>query len=345
MTSIVPFCSLCFGVLVRSASTQGGQQNGTGLSLTFPVLICGWLFACGMRLRSDCCGASGKAKQYNYCSDCSCLDPDAVVEACTTPCWKNAYQGDGFCDDDNNHCGCDWDDGDCCGGKTNYCSDCLCLDPDVDSTCSGGCGAPDYTGDLFCDDNNNNCGCDWDGGDCCGDSGKGKQYSYCDDCACLDPDDTSTGECGASCGASNFVGDGFCDDGNNNCGCDWDKGDCCGKSGKAKQFDYCDDCACLDPSAGCSGACTSPNFVGDGFCDDGNNVCGCDWDKGDCCGDSGKGKQYNYCTACDCRFVRRVWQRICPWLWCNAVRAFAESSSDTDHGMMPYIGWFAGHYL
>ena len=26
-----------------------------------------------------------------------------------------AYKGDGICDDENNHCGCDYDGGDCCG--------------------------------------------------------------------------------------------------------------------------------------------------------------------------------------------------------------------------------------
>ena len=36
-------------------------------------------------------------------------------------------------------------------------------------------------GDGFCDDKNNNAGCDWDGGDCCdGD------LTYCTDCECLD---------------------------------------------------------------------------------------------------------------------------------------------------------------
>merc|ERR1712176_367711 len=106
----------------------------------------------------------------------------------------------------------------------------------------------------------------------------------------------------AACGKANFGGDGFCDDGNNNCGCDWDQGDCCGSSGKGKQYNYCNDCSCRDPSKadGCGGSCLSPNYVGDGFCDDGNNNCGCDWDQGDCCGESGKGKQYNYCTDCSC---------------------------------------------
>ena len=41
-----------------------------------------------------------------------------------------------------------------------------------------------YKGDGYCDDPNNNCGCDWDGGDCCGPN---VRTTYCDVCACLDP--------------------------------------------------------------------------------------------------------------------------------------------------------------
>merc|ERR1712216_331517 len=219
--------------------------------------------------------------------------------------WGRCICRCGFCDDSNNNCGCDWDEGDCCGssGKNkqfNYCSDCLCLDPNMQDGCSGGCGASAYVGDGFCDDDNNNCGCDWDDGDCCGDSGKNKQFNYCDDCECLEPDTT----CAGSCGASAYVGDGFCDDGNNVCGCDWDQGDCCGDSGKNKQFDYCSDCLCLDPDATteCSGSCGSAAYIGDGYCDDSNNNCGCDWDQGDCCFLTGGGKsaQFNYCTDCAC---------------------------------------------
>ena len=47
-----------------------------------------------------------------------------------------------------------------------------------------GCGFPYWKGDNWCDDENNNEGCDWDGGDCCGD--QVKTY-YCTACLCLDP--------------------------------------------------------------------------------------------------------------------------------------------------------------
>jgi hypothetical protein len=248
----------------------------------------------------DCCGSTGKAKQFNYCTSCKCLDPTNVQNGCTGSCWKTAYVGDNFCDDQNNKCGCSWDGGDCCGGKTNYCTQCLCLDPDfLVGGCTKSCGSLGYYDDGFCDDNNNNCGCGWDGGDCCGTSGKLKQYQYCTACQCLDPA-AADGSCSAFCGSPGYFDDGFCDDNNNNCGCGWDGGDCCGISGKAKQFQYCSACECLDPGAYCASACGASAYYDDGFCDDLNNNCGCGWDGGDCCEPSGKQKQFDYCAVCDC---------------------------------------------
>jgi len=45
-----------------------------------------------------------------------------------------------------------------------------------------------------------------------------------------------------ACGSPKFKGDGHCDDDNNNLGCDYDGGDCCGKVSKK----YCKVCQCLD---------------------------------------------------------------------------------------------------
>ena len=47
------------------------------------------------------------------------------------PCENFNYQGDGFCDDGNNHEGCEYDGGDCCGSNINteHCIECQCLDP------------------------------------------------------------------------------------------------------------------------------------------------------------------------------------------------------------------------
>ena len=38
-------------------------------------------------------------------------------------------------------------------------------------------------GDGFCDDDNNNDKCGWDGGDCCGSE---NDYGQCDECKCKD---------------------------------------------------------------------------------------------------------------------------------------------------------------
>ena len=45
-----------------------------------------------------------------------------------------------------------------------------------------GCANPEHKGDGLCDDGNNNAGCDFDGGDCCGTLAV-KQF--CLECKCL----------------------------------------------------------------------------------------------------------------------------------------------------------------
>merc|ERR1712012_193169 len=47
-----------------------------------------------------------------------------------------------------------------------------------------GCTVPSWRGDDYCDDANNNEGCDYDGGDCCGSN---VNKTYCQKCQCLDP--------------------------------------------------------------------------------------------------------------------------------------------------------------
>merc|ERR1711997_796529 len=43
-----------------------------------------------------------------------------------------------------------------------------------------------YVGDNYCDDENNNALCGFDGGDCCqGDAAKGGWDNYCNECTCL----------------------------------------------------------------------------------------------------------------------------------------------------------------
>jgi len=195
----------------------------------------------------DCCGANVKKA---YCTECKCKDPNA--SACGLP----QYQGDGNCDDENNVADCKFDGGDCCaksvkGGKVKkaYCKECKCKDPNnqSDPNCLGTCGAAKYKGDGNCDDENNNCGCGYDGGDCCKQTVKGGKVkkAYCKDCACKDPKFNHE-NCNGSCGEQKYFGDGNCDDVNNNCGCGYDGGDCCPKAGKAVVKTYCTLCLCLD---------------------------------------------------------------------------------------------------
>merc|ERR1712054_565805 len=173
------------------------------------------------------------------------------------------------------------------------------------------CGAGKYKGDGFCDDNNNNMACNWDGGDCCGPNAN-KQY--CKACKCLDCNFKIKGDAcikvpTGSCGAPKFKGDGFCDDNNNNAACSWDKGDCCGNSGKQSQFKYCKSCKCRDCTkqtvikdscvSKAVSQCGAAKYKGDGFCDDNNNNCACSWDGGDCC-KKNSGQNYQYCKVCFC---------------------------------------------
>ena len=46
------------------------------------------------------------------------------------------------------------------------------------------------SGDTYCDDENNNAGCDWDGGDCCNNDNPDWD-DFCDECACKEPDSES----------------------------------------------------------------------------------------------------------------------------------------------------------
>merc|ERR1711881_803704 len=95
-----------------------------------------------------------------------------TTQAPAPSCGQEKYKGDGYCDDDNNNAGCEFDGGDCCekslGGplKTDYCKECKCLDPNPQAQAPS-CGIKKYKGDGSCDDENNNAGCDFDGSDCC----------------------------------------------------------------------------------------------------------------------------------------------------------------------------------
>merc|ERR1712151_529550 len=122
-----------------------------------------------------------------------------------------------------------------------FCKECQCLDCTlaVAKDCPAQnvpCWKASYAGDGICDDGNNLCGCDWDGGDCCGDV----NTKFCSKCECLDPAHEPE-----DCAKEKWKGDGNCDDNNNVESCEYDGGDCCGTSVKTK---FCTKCECLDPS-------------------------------------------------------------------------------------------------
>merc|ERR1711962_1186808 len=159
---------------------------------------------------------------------------------------------DNYCDDENNNEECQFDGGDCCGDNVNtqYCSECACrtegpIEGTTEEPTEGSTdwptdeptevpteGTPEpigcvdqWIGDSYCDDQNNNPECEFDGGDCCQEDAQEGWDQYCNECLCIEIPETteSPSEC-----IDQWIGDGFCDDQNNNPECEFDGGDCCG---------------------------------------------------------------------------------------------------------------------
>merc|ERR1712113_218903 len=57
-----------------------------------------------------------------------------------------------------------------------------------------GCGSPQWQGDGYCDDDNNNEECNYDGGDCCNNDNDGWD-TFCNDCKCKDPNAGTVDKC------------------------------------------------------------------------------------------------------------------------------------------------------
>merc|ERR1712183_35305 len=51
---------------------------------------------------------------------------------------------------------------------------------------TSGCGYPQWANDKYCDDENNNASCNWDGGACCNNNQSYWDH-FCKACECLDP--------------------------------------------------------------------------------------------------------------------------------------------------------------
>jgi hypothetical protein len=92
------------------------------------------------------------------------------------------------------------------------------------------------------------------------------------------------------CQFRTLIGDGFCQDYNNNRHCSFDGGDCCGP---CVNKELCTECKC---KTGDTDKITNAR-VGNGFCNDETNFEGCNFDGGDCCGTCVNSK---YCSECEC---------------------------------------------
>ena len=119
-------------------------------------------------------------------------------------------------------------------------------------------------GDGICNDETNNDGCSYDGGDCCG--------------SCVVTDHCSQCECIFGANVTNvLIANGFCNDETNTADCNYDGGDCCVNI----NTDDCSNCTCYHRENCLLGF--TPSVVGDGFCHDETNNEDCNFDGGDCC--------------------------------------------------------------
>ena len=86
--------------------------------------------------------------------------------------------GNGFCNDEANNAGCNFDNGDCCGTCVNvdYCSVCECL-----STESGDGVSNALVANGICNDETNTINCGFDGFDCCR---LNIIQDHCSECSC-----------------------------------------------------------------------------------------------------------------------------------------------------------------
>ncbi|CAM9177738.1 unnamed protein product, partial [Ectocarpus fasciculatus] len=297
----------------------------------------------------DCCECTCEIHSTDYYSrgcnplyfacidpDASCVDDDDVTAEMAENCEWVIGIGNGNCEEGNNKAECGYDGGDCCectcvspsGDSDYYCSKdgsgFACIDPDapcvddddITANMVGNC-ETDWLGDGYCDQSNNNEICGYDGGDCCectcvnpwGDDDDWRCSADGSGFACIDPaascvgNDDITAVMVENCGYVRRVGDGWCNEENNNELCAYDGGDCCECTCEAPPSGddwYTDDgygaCgsgfACIDPHAACidddditvdiDESCDTV-YMGDAHCDMSNNNEACAYDGGDCC--------------------------------------------------------------
>ena len=244
----------------------------------------------------------------NYPIDYSVLQIHTYIISFLVPgCDNVALVGNGFCNDETNNPDCNYDGGDCCvvNANTNACSECACH---FLETCAAG--YHPLVGNGFCNDDTNIAECDYDGEDCCG-------YcvitEHCKDCACLGSDEIT----------NPLVGNSQCNDETNNLNCNYDGGDCCGYSINSE---HCTECTCFHQETCLAGVTHA--FVGDGVCNDETNIEECNYDSGDCCGNSINSE---HCTECTCFHQETCLAGVHPLVGdsvCNDEKNIAECDYD-----------------
>ena len=148
-------------------------------------------------------------------------------------------------------------------------------------------------GDGICQDENNNGQCSFDGGDCCTAE---VNTTSCSICECMTQETILPFD---PCPLFDKIGDGICNDENNNVICSYDGGDCCGSNIDTSNCSHCDKCLKFKefPNIPYDGHCPNYAKIEDGLCQDENNVELCMFDGGDCCLSEVDTTQ---CSECQC---------------------------------------------
>ena len=234
--------------------------------------------------------------------------------------------GNSYCDPGNNNEACGWDGEDCCEctcfsnpEQAYSCEVFSCVDP------NSGCAEPglleytNCTGDVsfindgWCDNENNNEACGWDGNDCCEcmcidgnkyDCGSGGYWCLDPNSECTDPRLLKYTNC---TGDVSFINDGWCDYETNNEACGWDGKDCCECTCLDREHHDCGSggYGCLDPNSECtdpsllrySNCSGALSWIDNGNCDSVNNIEACGWDGGDCCECTCVDGEFYNCTS------------------------------------------------
>ena len=197
----------------------------------------------------DCCSSIVTDWQLVGNGDCQLYLNN---EKCTYDggdCCITIYYGDSKCDTDNDNPGCGHDGGDCCQGNI------------------------ETIGNGICEDENNNARCSFDGGDCCL---ANLNTASCSECKCKTEDEVINPY--MICPNYTSIGNGICNDENNNPICQYDGGDCCLPN---VNITACTECHCNNID-GDFDPCPSYGQIGDGQCNDINDNLICSHDGEDC---------------------------------------------------------------